>query len=85
MTGRIIHFGASLTCGEGLESVDQSDPCILKILTNTETIISAKPGISNLEILHDILNFNFKKDDIVIPMWVPNNRDVIFKKNMLIL
>jgi hypothetical protein len=84
MKNRIIHFGASLTLGEGLDRIDQSYPCILKVLTNIETIISAKPGLSNLEILYNILNFNFKENDICIPMWVPNNRDLLFERDKLI-
>jgi lysophospholipase L1-like esterase len=79
---RIVSFGASMAAGQGLDNVRDAYPYIIADRLNLECDNTAKPGASNLEILHDILNYKFEEGDVALLMWAPCNRDLIFgKKN----
>jgi hypothetical protein len=83
---RLITFGCSYTFGQALPDTDGSYPSNMawpKILGNMldrNVINKGRPGSSNLEILFSLLNFSFKKDDIVVIGWTHVNRDYIFNK-----
>jgi hypothetical protein len=74
---RYVHFGASLTTGQGLEQGECYTE-VLSTLTGCPSTVVAEPGASNLQILHDILDFDFKSGDCAVLMWVPVNRDLLF-------
>jgi hypothetical protein len=79
---RLITFGCSFTDGASLQDPNtQSWPAVLGKLTNRVVINNGRSGSSNLEILSQILSFDFQKDDLVVTGWTYCNRDVIFKKN----
>ena len=93
---RLITFGCSYTYGKGLEdcqdwpllnnSMDSSKPSQLgwaKQLAdklNVELVNKSHPGAGNLEILYEVLQFNFKDDDIVVIMWSHYLRDMLFTR-----
>ena len=86
---RLIAFGDSFTFGQYLE--DQGGwnrerlawPTVLGAKLNLEVVNNAVPGFSNVEILATILDFKFKKDDLVIVGWTFVQRDVVFRKDTL--
>lgn len=76
---RLVTFGCSNTYGVALENPSlEAWPAILGNELGVEVINNAVPGSSNLEILYNILKFDFKKDDLVIIMWTIVNRDYLF-------
>lgn len=83
---RLIAFGCSYTFGSCLPGNDKINPSelawpkLLGNLLNRDVINKGKPGASNLEILYNILNFSFKKDDLAVIGWTHVNRDYIFDK-----
>jgi hypothetical protein len=90
---RLIAFGCSFTYGAGLpDCFDQKHqhhgPTPSKLgwvqLVADKLNLTAHnmgvPGASNLEILYNVLQFEFKKTDTVIIMWTFPNRDLFFKK-----
>jgi hypothetical protein len=92
---RLIAFGCSFTYGQGLPecAIGNNDskvsntpselawPAALGKLLKIETINKGIPGASNLEILYQILNFEFKNNDIVVIMWTLPVRDLYFISN----
>ena len=80
---RLIHFGASMTSGQGLGSVSDAYPYKVGKLLNIESINMGVAGASNLQILHDILNYKFTEGDCAVLMWAPCNRDCLFEINGL--
>lgn len=82
MHKRLVSFGASMAAGQGLDNIDDAYPYVIAKKLKLDCVNTAKPGASNLEILHDILNYKFEEGDVAILMWAPCNRDLIFgKKN----
>lgn len=91
-TGRLIAFGCSFTYGQGLPGYKIGDnyynvssqpsplswPFKLGEMLELPTINKGIPGASNLEILYQILNFDFEKNDVVVVMWSLPNRDMYF-------
>ena len=94
----IIAFGDSYTYGHGLEDcwVKQGDnshvgsihsqyswPTLLAkdLVFNLKNY--SQPGMSNLAILHKILNTNYNDNSICIIMWSYHTRDMIFNDNYL--
>jgi hypothetical protein len=84
---RLIAFGCSNTYGQGLEDCQIGPnpnpsklawPNLLGDLLNLEVINNGIPGASNLEILYQILNFEFQKNDIVVILWTFYYRDLFF-------
>lgn len=93
---RLITFGCSYTYGKGLEdcqdwplfgkSMHRSKPSQLgwaKQLSDklgTELTNKSYPGASNLEILYEVSQFDFKQDDIVVIMWSHYLREMLFTR-----
>ena len=48
-----------------------------------EVVNMAEPGISNTEILYNLLEFKYQTDDIVIVMWSNYPRDIMFTKGFV--
>lgn len=95
---RLVAFGCSITYGHGLEDcIDLTTnragpspskfawPSILGKVLSKEVINKGSPGASNLEILYQILNFDFLKDDTVIILWSYPFRDLIFTEPTLMI
>ena len=89
MQKRLVTFGCSFTYGQGLpDCLDiETDgpsqmgwPALLAKKLDRELVNNSSPGSSNLEILHQILNFEFLEDDIAVVMWTVFDRDTIFHK-----
>jgi hypothetical protein len=92
---RLITFGCSFTYGQGLPNCEIGNnetgvsstpseyawPAVLGKLLKIETVNKGIPGASNLEILYQLLNFKFKKDDTVVIMWSLPVRDLYFISN----
>lgn len=84
---RLVTFGCSYTFGQALPDTDGTKPSnlswpkLLGDMLGREVVNKGKAGASNLEILFSLLNFNFKKDDLVIIGWTHVNRDIIFNKD----
>jgi len=92
---RLITFGCSCTYGHGLEDcIDLSNnrpgltpseyawPNILAKQLNYQCVNQSKPGASNLEILHHILNFKFEPTDLVVILWTYPGRGTTFTKEI---
>jgi len=84
---RLITFGCSYTYGDSLpDCLDpyHSDPSqyawpsLLGNLLNLETVNMSTSGSGNLEILWNVLNFDFQESDMCIIMWSHFSRDHIF-------
>lgn len=83
---RLIALGCSYTYGHGLPDchIPPNKPgpnhsklswaSILAQKLNLELVNMAKPGISNIHILWQLLNFDFKDDDTCVTMWTHFNR-----------
>jgi hypothetical protein len=95
---RLVTFGCSVTYGHGLADCFEPEnnragslpsktawPNILGEKINKEVINKSIPGASNLEILYQILNFDFLPDDLVITLWTYPSRDMIFQEPTLLL
>jgi hypothetical protein len=88
MTKRLITFGCSFTYGQGLPDCltgeelpsQYSWTYLLSKKLNRQLINCGIPGASNLQILNEILSFNFQKGDQVIVSWSVIDRDTIFLK-----
>lgn len=91
---RLITFGCSYTYGHGLDDCLSSDgithgsepsrlsfPAILSNRLNCDYVNLAKPGNSNKEIWHDILNFDFNSSDVALTTWTYFTRFCIIKSN----
>lgn len=83
---RLIAFGCENTIGKGLPDVypnnDPSQyawPSVLSKKLNIECLNLAKSGNSNINILRQILNFKFEKDDIVAILWTYFDREDIYE------
>lgn len=85
---RLITFGCSYTYGIGLQDCSEGSPtpsllgwpALTSSLLDYELVNVSASGASNFEILHNILNFDFKNDDIVVIMWTHYTRDSFFRK-----
>jgi hypothetical protein len=89
---RLIAFGCSFTYGVGLPDCfdkyngagpEPSKVGWVQLLADKLNRIAhnkSTPGSSNLEILNNILKFDFEENDIVVVMWSMPNRDVYFRK-----
>jgi hypothetical protein len=67
---RLVAFGCSYTYGKDLEKPNQDSwPSVLAGLLNLECVNQSIVGAGNLEILWNILNFDFQDDDQVFIMW----------------
>ena len=78
---RLVTFGCSLTFGHGLEDCfippnqpgpthsEFAWPSIVATKLNLQLVNTSRPGASNREICHTILDFDFKKDDLVVVLW----------------
>lgn len=87
---RLVTFGCSHTYGHGLEDCiiegNRPGPLPSKFawpnhlgnMLGLETINMARPGASNLEILCNILKFDFQDTDIVVILWTDHARDLVF-------
>jgi len=87
---RLVAFGCSHTYGHGLEDCIIENnlpgpvaskfawPNRLGTMLSQETINLSRPGASNLEILYNILKFDFQDNDIVTILWSDWSRDLIF-------
>ena len=92
---RIIAFGCSYTYGHGLPDCLDKDgypgvypsnfafPALLSKKLNCEYINLGKSGNSNKEIWHDILNFQFRENDISIVTWTYYDRYCIIKPDKI--
>ena len=92
---RLIAFGDSFTYGDGLADCHVEPthpgplpskfawPQVLGNMLEFEVINKSKPGHSNIQILKDILSFDFLPSDTVVIGWTYAVRDYIFKKNFL--
>lgn len=82
---RLIAFGCSYTFGHYLpdavsthgEPSSLAWPSILGKLLGRKTINCGKCGSSNKQILYEIQNFDFSKNDIVTILWTYPQRDCI--------
>lgn len=85
---RLITFGCSHTYGTGLSDISTTSgpsqlawPTILSKDLKLTLENKSFPGWSNKRILYEILNFTFKKDDIVVILWAAIDRDVLYLNN----
>ena len=90
---RIIAHGCSCTYGHSLEDcVDpvnaalpgpfpskKAYPQLIADTLGRECINVSTPGIGNLNILRNILNFDYRQDDIVIVMWTSFCRSTLIR------
>ena len=82
---RLITFGDSFTYGHHLvDNNKQAWPAVLGTIMNLPVVNVAQPGSSNVEILAEILNFEFKDNDLVIIGWTFVERDIVFKKEFFV-
>ena len=89
---RLVTFGCSHTYGHGLEDCIIENnlpgpvaskfawPNQLGTMLGLETINLSRPGASNLEILYNILKFDFQEKDVAVVLWTEHSRDLIFAK-----
>lgn len=83
---RLIAFGCSSTYGQGLPDCLTGEekpskfawPHILATDLNIECINTSTCGAPNKKILLQILDFPFKKDDIVVTLWSLHHRGYIY-------
>ena len=89
---RVIAFGCSYTYGHGLPDCvtpptgpgmspsNYAWPSIVAKELNAKCINKSSPGSSNKKIWHNIVNFKFKKDDIIFIMWTTPDRSCTLNK-----
>jgi hypothetical protein len=77
----LISFGCSITYGQWLSNPSDAWPIKLGNYLNKNPINLGVPGASNLEILYNILNYNFSNTDTVIVMWSNPDRDLIYSED----
>lgn len=87
---RLISFGCSCTYGHGLPDCfippnkagltpsRLAWPTLLSNKLNLDCVNLSKPGASNLFVLSEILNYEFKGSDTVVVMWTMTERDCTF-------
>jgi hypothetical protein len=93
---RIIAFGCSYTYGHGLPDCLSDDmitqglnhsklayPSKLAEKLDCDYINLGRSGNSNKEIWYDVMNFNFKKDDIAVITWTYFSRFCVIKSNSI--
>jgi hypothetical protein len=93
---RIIAFGCSYTYGHGLsdclidDNITQGPthselayPSVLAKKLNCDYINLGKSGSSNKEIWHDIIDFDFQKEDIAVITWTYFSRFCIIKSDSI--
>ena len=86
---KLVAFGCSNTFGRSLP--DDADgyvpskyswPFLLSKLFDIEILNLGIPGASNKQILYNILNYNFKQNNVVFVLWTyPNRHCIIHSKN----
>jgi lysophospholipase L1-like esterase len=77
---RLIVFGPSSSYGIGLENRDEEVwGAILSKKLGRKFINESVPGASNKLIAYKSLNFNFKKDDLVLILWSFPDRYTVLK------
>ena len=96
---RLVAFGCSNTFGQALPDIwdHKKNECIFnqgpskyawpQLLANKldiECVNISKPGASNKEIWYNIVNTEFKKNDIVIILWSHLNRYCFIQKNNIL-
>ena len=94
---RLVAFGCSNSYGHGLPDCfnpktngpgnspsEYAWPALLGKSLGIPIVNASDCGVSNLEILNNILNFKFKKNDCVIIGWTYPERDMIFSKPQLL-
>lgn len=89
---RLIAFGCSLTYGHGLkdcfETLDKPSeyawPSIVSKYMNRECVNKSNPGASNKRIWNNIINFNYRENDIVFVLWTYPERTSIIKRNSVV-
>jgi hypothetical protein len=72
---RIVAFGCSNTFGTSLPDATAAWPHVLADLYNCKVDNRGIEGASNLQILWNILQYDFKPGDTVVIMWAIVNRD----------
>jgi len=91
---KIVAFGDSYTYGHGLDDCWVNNnpgnicssyawPAVLAKNLDYSVVNSSGPGLSNMAILHRILNTKFDKNSVCIIMWSFPSRDMIFNKNYM--
>jgi hypothetical protein len=90
---RLIAFGCSLTYGHGLPDCHVEPmypgltpsklgwPEIVARNLNRKCVNMSTPGASNKKIWNSIVNFKFKKDDLVIILWSFEDRFCVLKED----
>jgi len=88
---RLIAFGCSCTYGNGLEDCLTTNtlnpfpsnlawPKLLADKLSLECVNKGHSGFSNKRIWHKILNFDYKKDDVVLVLWTNKERFTVLDK-----
>lgn len=82
---RLVTFGCSHTYGYGLPDLTTGPgpsklawPSVLSKSLNLELVNHSYPGWSNTKILYEVLNFDYKKDDVVVVLWASIDRGMIY-------
>lgn len=93
MQNRLITFGCSYTYGHGLPDCfvppvnpgskpsNMAWPSLIAGKIKLDLINFSKCGSSNLEILYNLLTFDFKNTDLIIVMWSFSDRDMLFQNS----
>jgi hypothetical protein len=96
MQTKLITFGCSYTYGHGLPDcfISHDKPGNVPSKYSWAALLAnrldlpleniSKCGASNLEILHNILNHEFNRNDLIIIMWSMPDRDTIFDNGQLV-
>jgi hypothetical protein len=90
---RLITFGCSYTYGDRLPDCYQPEkdasgmlasklawPQLLANELELDCVNNSKPGVSNKFIWNSIINFNYKKNDIVVILWTHPDRTTLITK-----
>ncbi len=89
---RLIAFGCSYTYGSRLLDCPRNSktpsalswPTLLGKKLEYSVVNKGIPGAGNLQILYEILNFDFKHDDVVIVLWSSFSRGTVFNNNTIV-
>jgi len=76
---RLIAFGCSMTYGHCLPSRDLAWPSQLSKVLGLNCVNMSQVGSSNKQIWHDLINFDFRQDDVVFVLWSYPSRSCVFK------
>jgi hypothetical protein len=91
---RLVTFGDSFTFGHGLVDCHIPPdihgpnpskfawPQVLGDMLELEVVNKSTPGFSNIQILREVISFDFQPTDMVIVGWTYSLRDCIFSKNI---